>query len=105
MSYRGGGQNLSLNMSRALGHKILSKYGVASEPTIYTWPLCYGDKLVIGCDGLWDVLTKEEVAKIVNSINDPVKASKHLLKEAEDKWAVLKRKSDNITAICVYILR
>jgi len=105
MNHRGGGQNLSLNMSRALGHKILSKYGVTSEPTVYTWPLFYGDKLVIGCDGLWDVLPKDEVAKIINSINDPVRASKHLLKEAEERWATLKKKSDNITIICVYIIR
>jgi len=75
-----------LAMTRSLGHAILSQCGISSEPEFFSTTLEYailngstfpelvlmqlyacrdGDKLIIGCDGLWDVISNEEAMGIV----------------------------------------
>lgn len=56
--------------------------------------------LIIGCDGLWDVMSSQYAVTIVRKElmlhNDPEKCSKFLVKEA------LKRNScDNLTALVI----
>ena len=41
-------KKLGLATSRSLGHVILSKYGVSSQPEFFTADLEDGDKLVLG---------------------------------------------------------
>ncbi len=91
-------------MTRALGHAILSRCGVSSTPDFFVARLCDGDRLVMGCDGLWDVITSEEAIRIVSlyAAQDPQVACKALVSEAERRWKAKNKPSDNITAIVVF---
>ena len=73
---------LTLNMSRALGHNILSQHGVSHQPDVDTVslpPLPAASSaeqaaeqagrdvwLVLGSDGLWDVMTVEDVLQVID---------------------------------------
>ena len=47
-------------MSRSLGDGILKKFGVTAEPEIREIELKEQDKImVIGSDGIWDVLSNK----------------------------------------------
>jgi serine/threonine protein phosphatase PrpC len=48
-------------MTRALGHPVLSRYGVLPEPEFSTALMNVGDRLIIASDGLWDVVENDEI--------------------------------------------
>lgn len=50
---------LALMMSRALGHFILHRFGVSSEPEFSTTTLETGDYLVLASDGLWNFVSND----------------------------------------------
>jgi len=54
-------QQLALNMTRALGHEILGKYGITPEPEIVHTTIEQDDVLIIASDGLWEVMENQEV--------------------------------------------
>jgi hypothetical protein len=74
-------EKLALNMSRALGHLVLSHYGVSWQPEFTVTPLHNNDILVLASDGLvyvylyvsviliylffyqWEVMDNEAVAR------------------------------------------
>jgi serine/threonine protein phosphatase PrpC len=64
---------LTLNMTRALGHVMLSQHGVSHRPDVGHCRVdgeeVKGEKgegwVVMGSDGLWDVLTADEVLLLV----------------------------------------
>jgi serine/threonine protein phosphatase PrpC len=62
-------KKLSLNISRALGHIKLSQYGVSAEPEISEVIIdSTSDSeyyIVVGSDGLWDVMSNYAVQEIV----------------------------------------
>ena len=83
-----------LAMSRALGDSGLKPY-ISSEPRIVEgYPGNENDYAVLACDGVWDVLTPDEVIKIVRIAIDPWKASEEISKRALDNGS-----TDNITVI------
>lgn len=52
----------SLAVARAIGDFEFSRY-VSYHPTVMTKQLTHRDRwIIIGSDGLWDVMTNEEVA-------------------------------------------
>ena len=56
-------------MSRSLGDAKAKKLGVISEPIIRTYPLIEVEGFIIlASDGVWDVLSNEEVADIVGNM-------------------------------------
>ncbi|KAG7566688.1 PPM-type phosphatase domain [Arabidopsis suecica] len=98
--------NEVLAVTRALGDWDLklphgSQSPLISEPEIKQITLSEDDEfLVIGCDGIWDVLTSQEAVSIVkrglNRHNDPTRCARELVMEA------LRRNSfDNLTAVVV----
>jgi protein phosphatase 1L len=85
-----------LAVSRALGDTMLKPY-VTAEPRVVEG--CLGvenDYAVLACDGVWDVLTPEEVIDIVRSAADPELAARAVSRLALDKGSM-----DNITVISV----
>ncbi len=61
--------NDCLAVSRAIGDRGLKKSGVIPDPDIYDFyekDIQNDDFLVLACDGLWDVMTNEEVAAFVH---------------------------------------
>ncbi|KAL6059956.1 PPM-type phosphatase domain-containing protein, variant 2 [Balamuthia mandrillaris] len=100
-------KQLGLAMSRSLGHLILSRYGVSPEPEFFTADLEDGDRLVLACDGIWDVLSTEDVMHLVNLYagQDPQQACRALVTEAERRWKKKGSRADNMTAVIVFFNR
>jgi serine/threonine protein phosphatase PrpC len=90
-----------LNLSRGIGDSAYknpldrSKYWVVSTPELKTAHLERGDQIVLASDGLWDVLSNEDVARLVKGL-PAVEAAKVLVEEA-----VRRESGDNITALVV----
>lgn len=97
-----GARRLTLNMSRALGHRILTGYGVSSLPQLYHMAVRAGDRLVIASDGLWDVLSNELVAYILSYQTSPTDAVTALFNEAMDTYAINTSAADNISIVVVF---
>ncbi|KAL3527310.1 hypothetical protein ACH5RR_011966 [Cinchona calisaya] len=98
--------NGQLSVSRSLGDWHLkgpkgSNFPLSSEPELKEVVLTEEDEfLIIGCDGLWDVMSSQCAVTITRKElmlhNDPEKCSKELVREA------LKRNScDNLTVLVV----
>ncbi len=64
-----------------------------SGPDITTCMVQAGDHLVLCCDGLWSMLTEEQIATVV-SRNSPQAACDHLVQLANEAGG-----EDNISAI------
>jgi serine/threonine protein phosphatase PrpC len=75
---------------RALGQ------GEPFEPEIITTPVPQPGYLLVCSDGLWGVLPKEELGKIITSANTPHQACKEMVDAANQAGG-----PDNITAILV----
>lgn len=97
-----GARHLTLNMSRALGHAILSAYGLTAEPDLYEQRVEAGDRLVLASDGLWDVLSNELVAHIAGYCATPAEAVTALYHEAMDHYALADAPADNVSLLVVY---
>ncbi len=89
-----------LSVSRALGD-IGLKPCVSGEPRIIEGYLgTENDYAVLACDGVWDVLTPQEVIEMVRYIIDPRKAAAEVSKRALDQGS-----TDNITVIVLDLRR
>ncbi|XP_020575120.1 probable protein phosphatase 2C 27 [Phalaenopsis equestris] len=98
--------NGQLSVSRALGDWHMkgpkgSACPLSAEPELHETILTEEDEfLIIGCDGLWDVMSSQYAVTVVRkdlmAHNDPARCSRVLVREA------LQRNScDNLTAIVV----
>lgn len=124
-------QALALNMTRAIGHPVLSQYGVSPEPEItitvhlnflvfsfflfffFVQDVGAGDVIILASDGLWDVLENDEVAQISNSKNvknsrrnSAKKVAQSLLVAARDKYQKNRQRNgraDNTTIIAALV--
>lgn len=70
-----------LAVSRAIGDAPFKGCGVIATPDIYTVDESEIDFIVMACDGLWDVMSNEEVAFVVHAV---LSASKNVRLEVED---------------------
>ncbi|MCO5600613.1 hypothetical protein L7F22_054728 [Adiantum nelumboides] len=72
-----------LAMSRALGDYCLKNYGVISEPEVTYRRLTKKDEFVVlATDGVWDVLTNEQVVEIVASTPDKSQVARVVVERA-----------------------
>jgi len=70
---------------------------ISGEPDVETFTYENGDWLVLACDGLWDQLTYDIVAKMLNDdAGTSLTPAQRLVRAAKDNGS-----SDNITAIVV----
>lgn len=96
--------SLTLNMSRALGHFIMGKHGLSSEPDIDCVPIDLSKETYCLCasDGLWNVMTMPEVLDRVREASTLPKLCMGLLAESEARW-VGTNFGDNITVTLVHL--
>lgn len=89
----------ALQVTRSIGDDDL-KPAVTSEPEITETELLAKDEfLVMASDGLWDVVSNEEVVSIIrDTVKEPAMCSKRLATEAAERGS-----KDNITVIVVFL--
>lgn len=90
-----GRVNGMLMLSRAIGDATVARY-ISDEPFQTETPFKEGMKLILACDGVWDVMSDQNAADIFLHSSQPVDAARAIKNEA------LKRGSmDNVSVICV----
>ncbi|KAK2398759.1 hypothetical protein P8452_06121 [Trifolium repens] len=95
-----------LAMSRAFGDFILKDHGVIAIPDIFYHPLTSSDQfIVLASDGVWDVLSNEEVASIVWMIQSEEEAARAVVEAATAAWAKKYPSSrvDDCTVVCLFL--
>ena len=96
-----------LIMSRTIGDLEAKKIGVISEPDIILKKIENNAKfLVIGSDGLWDVVKPYDVIRLVRPFfnkGDIEGACQILMKKAVQLWQKNREERDDITIIVVFI--
>ncbi|GLT92780.1 hypothetical protein SLE2022_106000 [Rubroshorea leprosula] len=76
-----------LAMARALGDFCLKDYGLINSPEVYFRKITSKDEFVVlATDGIWDVLTNNEVIRIVASVKNRGMAAKILVYYAVRAW-------------------
>lgn len=94
-----------LAMTRALGDYCLKKHGVISEPVVYHRRLTDKDKfIVLATDGVWDVLSNEQVVKTVALAPVRSSAGKAVVDAAVNAWEsnYMTSKVDDCAVICLF---
>lgn len=89
----------ALQVTRSIGDDDL-KPAVTAEPEITETGLSLEDEyLVMASDGLWDVISNQEVVSIIrDTVKEPSMCSKRLATEASQRGS-----KDNITVIVVFL--
>lgn len=90
------GGHIGLNMSRTLGNTHHKKAAIthpnhvgplSATPDIYKVPYTPGDKLILACDGIWNVLKNSEIAELIKGIFDRNQCVSLILEEALKRGA------------------
>ncbi|KAG2691014.1 hypothetical protein I3760_09G216900 [Carya illinoinensis] len=95
-----------LAMSRAFGDFCLKNCGLISIPEVSYWKLTNDDEFVVlATDGIWDVLTNNEVIRILTSAKRRSTAAKLLVHHAVRAWKgkYPGSKVDDCTVICLFL--
>ncbi|XP_010931503.1 probable protein phosphatase 2C 73 [Elaeis guineensis] len=95
-----------LAMARAFGDFCLKDYGLISTPQVSYRKLSEKDEFVVlATDGVWDVLSNEEVVKIVSSASKRHAAAKQLVDRAVRAWRRKHptSKVDDCAVICLFL--
>ena len=105
--YEKGKPYPGLSLTRSIGDLEAQKIGIISEPDIIIKKIDSTCKyIVLGSDGLWDMITPYDVGRIVNpffSKNDIKGATQALLKKASKNWDKDGSDRDDITIIVAFI--
>lgn len=101
------GENLpGLAMARALGDSRLKHHGVISTPQVTGHRISDADLFIIlATDGVWDVLSNEEVVSIVCATPRKQHASKAVVEAAVQRWKTKYPSSrvDDCSAVCLFL--
>ncbi|KAF6158353.1 hypothetical protein GIB67_022433 [Kingdonia uniflora] len=95
-----------LAMARAFGDLCLKGYGLISVPEIYHRRLTMQDEFVVlATDGIWDVLSNQEVVEIVASAPTRATASRILVETAVRAWRLKypTSKIDDCAVVCLFL--
>jgi serine/threonine protein phosphatase PrpC len=96
---------LGLNMTRAMGHLILHKYGVSPDPEFSFMFVQTGDVVICATDGLWEVVTSDDdVADRVFIQQNAERLSKDLCKLSDSRFIERKLAADNVTITVIQFL-
>ncbi|KAM3281226.1 putative protein phosphatase 2C 61 [Capsicum chacoense] len=94
-----------LAMSRAFGDFMLKSYGIISKPDVSYHHISPNDQfLVLASDGVWDVLSNDQVVALVRATNNAAKASEAVARASLDAWKhkFPNSKRDDTTVICLF---
>ncbi|KAI3936435.1 hypothetical protein MKX01_014404 [Papaver californicum] len=97
---------MSLAMTRTFGDFYLKDYGVIAIPQITHRRLTIEDQfLVLATDGVWDVLSNEEVSSIIWSVENKEEAAQTIVEAAAVAWKreYPSSKVDDITVVCLFL--
>jgi len=95
-----------LAMARALGDSRLKCHGVISTPRVTGHRIGGGDLFIIlATDGVWDVLSNDEVVSIVCATPRKQHASKAVVEAAVQRWKTKYPASrvDDCSAVCLFL--
>ncbi|KAH9289984.1 hypothetical protein KI387_034101 [Taxus chinensis] len=95
-----------LAMARAFGDFCLKEYGVIAIPEVSYRLLTERDQFVVlASDGVWDVLSNEEVVHIVSSAPTRSLAARTLVESAVREWRFKypTSKMDDCAVVCLYL--
>ncbi|XP_060202162.1 probable protein phosphatase 2C 1 [Lycium barbarum] len=95
-----------LAMARAFGDFCVKEYGVISVPEFSHRVLTERDKfIVLASDGVWDVLSNEEVVDIVSSAPTRSSAARILVDSAAREWKIKypTSKMDDCAVVCLFL--
>lgn len=95
-----------LAMARAFGDFQLKKYGVIAIPQVSYRQITSRDQfIVLATDGVWDVLSNEQVVSIVWSVGSKEEASKTIVEAAVRAWRCKFPSSrvDDCSAACLFL--
>lgn len=84
-----------LAVSRALGDGEFEGI-IGTDPHITEKPRVNGAKVILACDGVWDVLSDDDAAKIALEKDDMEEAAKSIVDEA-----IKRNTSDNVSCIVI----
>lgn len=91
-----------IQVTRSIGDKVVKPYGVTAEPEVNEYTLYpeEGDHfVVIGTDGVWDVLNDDQAVKcVLDTAKEPGLAAKRVGSEAFGRGS-----DDNITAAVMFL--
>jgi serine/threonine protein phosphatase PrpC len=90
-----GRVNGILMLGRAIGDAEVAKF-ISCEPFMTVSPLKDDMKMIIACDGVWDVMSDQQAADIFNRCRTPTEAAQAIKAEA-----LRRRTTDNVSVICV----
>ncbi len=92
-----------LETTRGIGDKNFKKCGVIADPELVEWELNSNTEfLVLATDGLWNILSNQEVMDIVKTNKNHNNVSKLLVKQALDFHKKENIPSDDITVIVIF---
>jgi len=90
-----------------MGDGLAHEWGVIADPEIQIIDLTAEDQfIVIASDGVWEFLSNEAVAKIVEKYflkNLPEEAANHLVKASVKKWKEEEEVIDDITCLVIFL--
>ncbi|KAI4316551.1 hypothetical protein L6164_024525 [Bauhinia variegata] len=95
-----------LAMSRAFGDFMLKDHGIIAVPDISYHRLTSNNQfIVLASDGVWDVLSNNEVASIVWTAYSEEAAAKAVVEAATAEWKKKypSSKVDDCTAVCLFL--
>ncbi|CAN7009710.1 unnamed protein product [Brassica rapa subsp. trilocularis] len=95
-----------LAMARAFGDFCLKNFGLISVPDVSFRRLTEKDEfIVLASDGIWDVLSNEEVVGIVASAPSRSSAARAVVESAVRAWRYKypTSKVDDCAAVCLYL--
>lgn len=95
-----------LAMARAFGDFCLKDYGVISTPEFTHRVLTDKDQfIVLASDGIWDVLSNEEVVDIVAAASSRASAARILVNSAAREWKLKypTSKMDDCAVVCLFL--
>ncbi|KAL5728897.1 hypothetical protein ACHQM5_001924 [Ranunculus cassubicifolius] len=95
-----------LAMTRCFGDFGIKDYGIIAEPKMSCHRVTNNDRfLVLATDGVWDVLTNDQVASIVWSVRNEEKAARAVVDAAVLAWKQKypSLKIDDCTVVCLFL--
>lgn len=92
-----------LSMSRSLGDLVAQQIGIIPEPEVRVTEIQQHDRfLIVASDGVWEFMSIQEVADIVQTCDTAEQACTALVNAATEKWEVEEDGVvDDISVVCI----